>query len=322
MKKDDIYAHLINIVKDKSRVRRDEKLSAYTFTKTGGEADILVLPESYDEVCGITRFAGRNHLPITVIGNGSNVIIRDGGIRGVVINMTKLNAIRLEGTKVVAQSGAAIIDVSRFALTHHLTGLEFACGIPGSVGGAIYMNAGAYGGETADVLDHAVVADRNGRLIQLSHAELQMGYRSSAVSKHGYFALEGTFALVPGDEQQIKEQMDHLTCLREMKQPLEFPSCGSVFKRPPGHYAGKLIQDSGLQGMRIGGVEVSTKHAGFMVNVDHGTATDYIRLIRYVQKTVKAKFNVDLQTEVRIIGENKNIEMAPDQKDVGTRTEQ
>lgn len=308
MQKNDIYNSLKKMVSDAERVRCDETLSAYTFTKTGGEADVLVLPESYEEICDILHFAEINAIPVTILGKGSNVIIRDGGIRGIVINLLNLNEIRLEGNCIVAQCGAAIIDVSRFALKHRLTGLEFACGIPGSVGGALFMNAGAYGGETADVLDHAVVADNSGNLVRLGREKLKMGYRSSAVSENNYIALEGTFSLAPGNKEEIKKEMDRLTSLRELKQPLEYPSCGSVFKRPPGYFAGKLIQDSGLQGTRIGGVEVSTKHAGFMVNVDDGTATDYIQLIHYVQKTVKAKFNVDLHTEVRIIGEDRTAE--------------
>ncbi|WP_100489080.1 UDP-N-acetylmuramate dehydrogenase [Sporolactobacillus pectinivorans] len=308
MQKINIYEHLKEIVGDTDRVKCNETLSAYTFTKTGGEADILVLPESYEEICKILHFAKDQAMPVTILGKGSNVIIRDGGIRGIVINLLHLDAIRLEGNSVVAQCGAAIIDVSRFALAHGLTGLEFACGIPGSVGGALFMNAGAYGGETSDVLDQAVVADLSGHLLNLSREKLSMGYRSSAISENEYIALEGTFSLCPGDKAEIKEKMEHLTYLRELKQPLEYPSCGSVFKRPPGYYAGKLIQDSGLQGVRIGGVEVSTKHAGFMVNVDHGTATDYIMLIHYVQKKVKEKFDVDLHTEVRIIGEDTSAE--------------
>ncbi|RYM02929.1 UDP-N-acetylmuramate dehydrogenase [Sporolactobacillus sp. THM7-7] len=305
MNKMDIFNDLKRIVKHENCIKHDETLSKYTFTKTGGAADVLVLPENYEEVSEIVKYSAKRRIPVTVLGNGSNVIIRDGGIRGVVINLTRLDRIRSEGSLIIAQCGAAIIDVSQFALKRRLTGLEFACGIPGSVGGALYMNAGAYGGETADCLDSAIVADRNGRLLKLTREDMQLGYRSSLISKKGYIALEATFALKPGNQNAIQAEMDRLTRLREMKQPLEYPSCGSVFKRPPGHYAGKLIQDSGLQGMRIGGVEVSTKHAGFMVNIDHGTATDYIKLIHHVQNAVKAKFNVDLETEVKIIGERK-----------------
>lgn len=303
MDKNEVYLDLLKMVASEEQVKIDEKLSTYTFTRTGGKADLFVLPKSYEEVGQIVAYADAHHLPLTILGKGSNLIVRDGGIRGIVVNCELLNEIRCEGKTIIAQSGASIIDVSRFALAQHLTGLEFACGIPGSVGGALFMNAGAYGGETADVLYSAVVVDKLGNVLNLDKNALQMGYRHSAISQNGYLALEGTFTLSEGDPQKIKAEMDRLTELRELKQPLEFPSCGSVFKRPPGHFAGKLIQDSGLQGTRIGGVEVSTKHAGFMVNVDNGTASDYIQLIRHVQKTVKKKFNVDLETEVRIIGE-------------------
>ncbi|MFT8318988.1 MAG: UDP-N-acetylmuramate dehydrogenase [Sporolactobacillus sp.] len=299
-----IYQDLLQKVQRSEQVRKDEPLSAYTFTHTGGRADILVMPERYEEVRKIAAYAAKEGIPVTTLGRGSNVIIRDGGIRGIVLILTRLNHIRLEDSRIVAECGAAIIDVSQFALDNCLTGLEFACGIPGSVGGALYMNAGAYGGETAHVLSHVSVLDQSGNLLQLTREELNMGYRSSAISRNNYIALEGTFSLAPGDAAVIKAEMDRLTALRELKQPLEYPSCGSVFKRPVGHFAGKLIQDSGLQGTRIGGVEISKKHAGFMVNVDHGTATDYLKLIHYVQQTVKKKFNVTLETEVRIIGEN------------------
>lgn len=304
MNKMTIYSDLSKIIQDSERVKLDEPLGAYTYTRTGGKADVLVFPNTYDEVLQTYQYALKEKVPVTVLGNGSNVIVRDGGIRGILINLTELKQIRLSGTKIIAQSGAAIIDVSRFALKNHLTGLEFACGIPGSVGGALYMNAGAYGGETSDVLDSARVIDKEGKLLHLHRDDLKLEYRSSAIAQHGYVALEGTFALVPGDAEKIKAKMDELTYLRELKQPLEYPSCGSVFKRPPNHFAGKLIQDSGLQGAKIGGVQVSTKHAGFMVNVDQGTATDYIKLIHHVQTTVKEKFDVDLETEVKIIGEN------------------
>lgn len=303
MDKQEVRLHLLNIMSKEEQVKIDENLSTYTFTHTGGEADLFVTPQTYEEVGKIVAYANKCQLPLTILGRGSNLIIRDGGIRGIVVHCGCLNQIKCEGETLIAQSGASIIDVSRFALAHELTGLEFACGIPGSVGGALYMNAGAYGGETADVLRGAVVVDTNGSILKLEDHELEMGYRHSAFSQKGYLALEGTFVLKKGNPAEIKQEMDRLTALRELKQPLEYPSCGSVFKRPTGYFAGKLIQDSGLQGTRIGGVEVSTKHAGFMVNVDHGTASDYIRLIRHVQETVKKKFGVNLETEVKIIGE-------------------
>ncbi|WMM90258.1 UDP-N-acetylmuramate dehydrogenase [Heyndrickxia coagulans] len=285
-------------------ILEDEPLSKYTFTKTGGKADILIFPETYEEVQKTVRFASLNGVPYTILGNGSNLIIKDGGIRGIVLILTKLAKISHTGNDITAQCGAAIIDVSRYALKQKLTGLEFACGIPGSVGGALYMNAGAYGGEIKDVLKSALVLTKTGEMKRLEKSDLSFQYRKSSIAENGEIALEGTFSLEPGDAQEIKAKMDELTDLRESKQPLEYPSCGSVFKRPPGYFAGKLIQDSGLQGKRIGGVEVSTKHAGFMVNVGGGTATDYMNLIKFVQKTVKEKFGVDLETEVKIIGED------------------
>ena len=286
------------------QVKYDEPLSKYTYTKTGGKADVLVFPESYEEVQALVKSAVKHEIPYTVLGNGSNLIIRDGGIRGLVISLLRLTSIQLDGEKVVAGSGAAIIDVSRFALTHSLTGLEFACGIPGSTGGALFMNAGAYGGEIADVLDSAVVLDAEGNLLHLTKDQIDMSYRKSSIAEKGQIALEGTFLLKNGNYDEIKQKMDELTEARTSKQPLEYPSCGSVFKRPPGYFAGKLIQDSGLQGHQIGGVQVSTKHAGFMVNVGGGTASDYLALIAHVQKEVKQQFGVDLETEVKVIGED------------------
>ncbi|PKG22276.1 UDP-N-acetylmuramate dehydrogenase [Niallia nealsonii] len=284
-------------------VKVNEPLNKYTYTKIGGKADFLLFPTSFQQLQEAYQYALKENLPITILGNGSNVLIKDGGIRGVVFNLTKLIEISLSQNKITAQCGAAIIDTSQFALKHHLTGLEFACGIPGSVGGAIYMNAGAYGGEVADVLESAKVLTKTGEIITLSKNELDLGYRTSNVSKKGYIVLEAIFSLKEGQYEEIKAKMDELTFLRESKQPLEYPSCGSVFKRPPNHFAGKLIQDSGLQGTKIGGAQVSIKHAGFIVNVENATATDYLSLIKHVQKTVKDKYNVDLETEVRVIGE-------------------
>lgn len=299
---DKVYNDLLNILDD-TKVKKDEPLKKYTFTKTGGNADYFVLPTTYQEVQDVIKYANQNKIDFTILGNGSNIIIRDGGIRGIVLNLTKLTDILLKDNKVIVQSGATIIDTSKFALENHLTGLEFACGIPGTVGGAVYMNAGAYGGEVSHVIENVLVLTRDGEILNLNKDDLELEYRNSSISREGYLVLEATFALQEGDYNKIKEQMDELTFLRESKQPLEYPSCGSVFKRPPGMFAGKLIQDSGLQGKQIGGVQVSTKHAGFMVNVGEGTASDYVKLIRYVQETVKSKFNVELETEVKIIGE-------------------
>ncbi|GGA84671.1 UDP-N-acetylenolpyruvoylglucosamine reductase [Ornithinibacillus halotolerans] len=282
----------------------NEPLKSHTYTRLGGLADLLVTPETYEEVQQIVKLAKEEDIPFTLLGNGSNLIVKDGGIRGIVMNLNKLNEIRTEGTKVIAGSGARIIDTSREALKQSLTGLEFACGIPGSVGGALYMNAGAYGGEIKDCLESTLVIDHNGNLLSLQAKDLDLDYRTSNIPDKGYIVLEATFALNEGNYDEIKAVMDDLTFKRESKQPLEYPSCGSVFKRPPGYYAGKLIQDSGLQGTQIGGAQVSLKHAGFIVNIDNATANDYLQLIKHVQKTVKDKFGVTLEREVRIIGED------------------
>ncbi|MFC2667289.1 MAG: UDP-N-acetylmuramate dehydrogenase, partial [Limosilactobacillus fermentum] len=203
---------------------------------------------------------------------------------------------------VTAAAGASYIEVTKIARDHSLTGLEFAAGIPGSIGGAIFMNAGAYGGETKTVVDHVTVMERDGQIHQLSNEEMDFGYRHSAVQASGAIVLDATFALKLGDQNAITAQMEDLNARRAAKQPLELPSCGSVFKRPTGYFAGKLIHDAGLQGYTSGGAQVSTKHAGFIVNVNHGTATDYLNVIHHVQETVQEKFGVQLETEVRIIG--------------------
>jgi len=286
------------------KIKENEPVSNYTYTKTGGKCDFLVFPTSYSEVQNVVTFSLENKIPYTILGNGSNLIVKDGGIRGIVISLLELNSIVTVNNRVIAQCGSAIIDTSRFAFEHGLTGLEFACGIPGSVGGALYMNAGAYGGEVSDVLESALLLTSNGELVSLQNDELGLVYRNSSIAKNGYIVLEATFSLSEGNKEEIKSKMDELTHLRESKQPLEYPSCGSVFKRPPGMFAGKLIQDAGLQGVQIGGVQVSKKHAGFMVNVNNGSATDYLALIQLVKTTVKDKFGVHLETEVKIIGED------------------
>lgn len=301
MHKDDILTELKKVLPEEI-IKVDEPLKRYTYTQTGGNADFYLSPTTFEEVQAINHIARINNIPVTYLGNGSNIIIREGGIRGIVLSLLSMDYIKVEDNVIIAGSGAAIIDVSRTARDESLTGLEFACGIPGSIGGAVFMNAGAYGGEVRDCIDYAVCVNERGELVQLTRDELELGYRSSIVQKQHLVVLEAAFNLTPGKQDEIQAVMDDLTERRESKQPLEYPSCGSVFQRPPGHFAGKLIQDSDLQGHRIGGVEVSTKHAGFMVNVDNGTATDYEDLIHHVQQVVKEKFDVELHPEVRVIG--------------------
>ncbi|MER2088290.1 MAG: UDP-N-acetylmuramate dehydrogenase [Sporosarcina sp.] len=281
----------------------DEPLGKYTMTKLGGAADLLVIPGTIDETEIAVRYAYENEIPLLLLGNGSNMVVRDGGVRGIVLHLSELSDIRIEGSFVHAEAGALIIDVSKRAAAATLSGIEFACGIPGSIGGAMAMNAGAYGGEIKDIIVQATVLTKAGERLVLSKDELELGYRRSIISKNGYFVLSADFQLAPGDRDVIDAKVADLTHQRESKQPLEYPSAGSVFKRPPGYFAGKLIQDCGMQGKGHGGAEVSLKHAGFIINKDNATASDYIQTIEMVQAEVKKKFDIELELEVKIVGE-------------------
>ncbi|CAM4207068.1 UDP-N-acetylmuramate dehydrogenase [Lederbergia lenta] len=299
----DIYNELIKIC-GQTNVLLAEPLKNHTLVKLGGKADFFVMPETYEAVAEVIRFKEKFQLPFTLLGNGSNVIVRDGGIRGIVMHFKHLAGLRVEENKIIAQGGANIKDASRLALAQQLSGLEFACGIPGSIGGAMVMNAGAYGGEVKDVIDYVKVVTQKGELRQLSKDELALGYRTSILSENKDIVLEAVFDLKAGDQKMIKAAMDDFTFQRESKQPLEYPSVGSVFKRPPGYFAGKLIQDSGLQGKGVGGAEVSTKHAGFIVNKHNATASEYIATIDMVRNKVKETFGVELELEAKIVGED------------------
>src|SRR5699024_6755096 len=280
---------LIDIVSE-DNVVCNKPLKNHTYTKLGGDADYFVTPVTYEQVREVVQFSNVENIPFMLLGNGSNLIIKDGGIRGIVMYLGKLNRIAVDGTKVIAESGALIAEVSRKALGSHLTGLEFACGIPGSVGGALFMNAGAYRGEIKDVLLRATVVDRDGNIKVIEAKDLDLSYRTSNISQNGYIVLDAEFGLEEGEYESIKAVMDDLAYKRESKQPLEYPTCGSVFKCPPGYYAGKLIHDSGLQGKQIGGAQVSLKHAGFIIYKEDASANEYIALIEHVQKVVKEKF--------------------------------
>ncbi|WP_373774677.1 UDP-N-acetylmuramate dehydrogenase [Streptococcus ferus] len=284
-------------------IRRDEPLKNYTYTKVGGPADFLAFPRNGYELSRIVKFANKHDLPWLVLGNASNLIVRDGGIRGFVIMFNKLNMVTVNGYTIEAEAGANLIETTKVAQFHSLTGFEFACGIPGSVGGAVFMNAGAYGGEIAHVLVSAKVLTKAGEIKTIDGKDMHFGYRHSILQDEEEVVISAKFALKPGDYQQITQEMKRLNHLRALKQPLEHPSCGSVFKRPVGHFAGQLITEADLKGYRIGGVEVSTKHAGFMVNVADGNAKDYEDLIAAVIAKVKAHSGITLEPEVRIIGE-------------------
>ena len=285
-------------------IKENEPLSLYTYTKTGGPADMLVFPHSAEEVKEVVLWAKKEKLPLTVLGNASNLIVKDSGIHGIVMILTEMKQIKIEKKKITVQSGARLIDTSYAAYEAELTGLEFACGIPGSIGGAVYMNAGAYDGEVSEVIESVTVLTRDGEVKTFDNQELEFSYRHSRIQEIQDIVLEVVFQLKKGHSVDIKERMDELTLLRESKQPLEYPSCGSVFKRPAGYFTGKLIQEAGLQGKIWGGAQISMKHAGFIVNINQATATDYIELIHHIQEVIFEKNGVKLVPEVRIIGED------------------
>lgn len=282
----------------------DEPLMNYTFTKTGGPADLLAFPKSAEETKALVDACRIQQIPWMVLGNASNLIVKDGGIRGLVIMLSDMTAVTVTDTLITAEAGAKLIDTTYEALAASLTGFEFACGIPGSIGGAVFMNAGAYDGEIREVFESCDVLLADGSILTLTNAEMDFSYRHTIIQEMDGIILRARFRLTPGDHQQIEKRMKELTELRLLKQPLEYPSCGSVFKRPQGYFTGKLIQDAGLQGLKWGGAQISEKHAGFIVNIDNATATDYIQLIAHIQQVIKEKFAVSLETEVRIIGED------------------
>jgi UDP-N-acetylmuramate dehydrogenase len=282
----------------------DEPMKNHTSFKVGGSADALVTPESYEEVVNVIKLCNENKVPYYILGKGSNLIVRDGGFRGIIIKLTKLDEITVEAERITVQSGVDLCKVSKIALENNLTGFEFACGIPGTVGGAVTMNAGAYNGEISQVIDSALVVDMNGNLIKLNKEQLELGYRMSAIQKYNYTVMEVSFKLSYGEFEKIKARIDDLTKKREDKQPLEYPSAGSTFKRPEGYFTGQLIEESCLKGFSIGGAQVSEKHAGFIINKENATAMDILNLIAHVQQIIKARYDVELHPEVRIIGED------------------
>ena len=285
------------------QVLLDEPMSRHTTFRVGGPADAMFLPESAEQLLAALDAAKAAEVPALVIGNGSNLLVRDGGLRGLVVALGEgFSAVTLEGNVVTAQAGASLAKVSAFAQAHGLAGLEFASGIPGTLGGGCAMNAGAYGGQLSDVLvDARVLLD--GEVRTLTRDDMQMGYRTTRPLREGGIVLSARFALTPDDVEAILARMKDLNARRRDKQPLNYPSAGSVFKRPEGHFAGALIEGAGLKGRTVGGAQVSEKHAGFIVNVGGATARDVEDLIRAVQDAVEAASGVRLETEVRILGE-------------------
>ena len=275
----------------------DEPMSRHTTFKTGGTADFLIIPQSKDELVKLLKIDVKK----TVIGNGSNLLVKDGGIRGIVIKTTGLNNYIVEDEIIKAESGILLSKLSNIAKENSLTGLEFACGIPGTLGGAVMMNAGAYGGEISNIIIETEYSDLKGNVYITK--EHEFGYRKSLFMNNSYIVLESKIKLQKGNKEEIEETMKELMKKRNEKQPLSKPSAGSTFKRPEGYFAGKLIEDAGLKGYKIGDAEVSTLHAGFIINNGKATSRDILELIKYVQDKVKNEFGVDLEPEVRIIGD-------------------
>ena len=282
----------------------NEPMARHTTFRVGGPADLYVMPRTMAQLVHVIHACREEDAPYFLLGLGSDLLVGDGGFRGVMVACPEgLSGIEVSGVRITCQPGAALADVSRAAADHALTGLEFACGIPGSVGGAVFMNAGAYDGCVADVLASATVLGQDGDIFDVPASELDLGYRTSRVRTQGLVVLSATFALAHGDGARIRATMADLTARREEKQPLELPSAGSTFKRPQGHFAGKLITDAGLKGYQVGGAAVSTKHAGFVVNLGGASSADVRAVIAHVQDEVSRQFGVALEPEVRFVGE-------------------
>lgn len=303
MNKEFIYNSLLNIL-NKEDILIDEPMSKHISFRVGGPADILVKPSSEDQIKDILTFAKKENIPYLIIGNGSNLLVRDGGIRGIVIKIAEnFNDFSIEGTTVTAQSGAMLSFMGKAIMRNNLTGFEFAAGIPGTLGGAIAMNAGAYGGEMKDIVKSVRLIDSQGNIVELSNEEMQFAYRKSILSKEEYIVLSAVMELKKGNYEEIRDIMKDLTNKRVTKQPLNLPSAGSTFKRPEGYFAAKLIEDCGLKGLTLRGAQVSDKHCGFVVNLGGAQAKDILDLIYVVKSTVYSKFGVMLEEEVKILGE-------------------
>jgi len=285
-------------------VLTDELMAEHTSFRIGGPADIFVTPGDTASIAAIYKTCADNYIPVLVMGNGTNLIVRDKGIRGVVIKVREnMSRYEVDGERITAQAGILLSRLSRIALENELSGIEFAEGIPGTLGGAVTMNAGAYNGEMSMIVESTEYMCPDGKIITLDNHQHCFGKRSSFIQLDGGIALKSCIRLKKGDREQIKSKMDEFSALRRQKQPLDKPSAGSVFKRPEGFFTGKLVEDCGLGGYRKGGAEVSCLHKGFIVNTGTATAADVIALIRHVQDTVFKRFGVELQTEVKIVGE-------------------
>ena len=287
-----------------AKVLVNEPMASHTTFRIGGPADYFVMPQTAKELAEVLKLCKEETMPYFILGNGSNLLVGDKGFRGVVIQLYKnFDGIQIDGTTVTAKAGAMLIRVAKEAAKAGLTGLEFASGIPGTIGGAMVMNAGAYGGEMKDVVTAVTVLTKDGEIKTLTGEEMNFRYRGSVVEDEGYIVLESVMELKNGNPEEIQLRIEELSIQRKTKQPIEYPSAGSTFKRPEGYFAGKLIQDSGLRGYQVGGAQVSEKHCGFVINAGGATAADVMQLMQDVSDKVNAQFGVTLEPEVKRIGE-------------------
>ena len=298
-----IYDKVVDIVGEEN-VHTDEPMSRHTTFRIGGNADYFVKPGNADEVAAVIVVCREYNIPYFILGNGSNLLVSDDGYRGMIINiMDNMDSVTVDGRIITAQAGAMLVRVSVMARDNAITGLEFASGIPGTIGGAVYMNAGAYGGEMKNVVKTVRAIDEYGRIYELDSEKMDFSYRHSIVEERKLIVLEVTLELEHGSREAIDDRMKELAEARRSKQPLEYPSAGSTFKRPEGYFAGKLIMDAGLRGYSVGGAQVAEKHCGFVINKGGATASDVVELIRDVQHDVDDKFGVTLEPEVKMLGE-------------------
>ena len=299
--KPDFFKQLCEIA-GKENVRTDEPMKQHTTFRIGGAADYFVSPQTTDQIKNIIDLCKSEAMPWYVIGNGSNLLVSDRGFRGVIIQLFKnFSDLRVEGDRLYVQAGTLLSRTAKKALEASLTGFEFAAGIPGTIGGAMVMNAGAYDGEMSQVVTTVTVVNRNGEIMELDNSTMEYGYRTSVIQNQSFVVTKVTFRLQPGDPEQIAAKMEELAIRRREKQPLEYPSAGSTFKRPEGHFAGQLIMEAGLRGYSVGGAKVSEKHCGFIINTGNATAEDVKDVIWEVQRRVKERFHVELEPEIKFL---------------------
>ena len=298
-----LYGKLLNIMSEE-QVKADEPMKIHTTFRVGGPAQFFVMPRTVEELQKVLVLCKEEKIPYYIVGNGSNLLVSDQGFAGIIIQIGReMNAVKVEGNVIRAQAGALLSGIANVALEAELAGFEFAAGIPGTLGGACVMNAGAYGGEMKDILREVTVLNPEGEVVTIPKEKLELGYRTSVIAKKGYIVVEAVMELHLGKKEEIRAFMNELRNKRVTKQPLEYPSAGSTFKRPEGYFAGKLIQDAGLRGFRVGGAQVSEKHCGFVINTGDATAADVAELIRQVTEKVEAAFHVTLEPEVKRLGE-------------------